>query len=585
MTTINISAAGVEDQPQSAQSRVYALPLNTTSAINIQLFDPLQQNFQNAPNAPITPSASTYVGGTDRQSSSTEGVYSVVINTDDDTIKPSVYVNGSADEPVSYTKVPISSAPAVVEEAKPVIEEQQVDDNHSKTVVNVCADTQTDNGELYSRPVSKTSTAAVQYNGTESLQRKDDKNKTVVNVSAEVQTENGAESSSSASRNSSAVQFNGIESPVIVNSGGRDGRLSAGSETGSTRSSILDDTTSVTSSGSQGLSTSLNDGLASLNLTASNSEEVADQSRQRDFIYGRLPSQTDSVDSQQSGGSDSANTPTAATKPKKKEVKVTKKKIPLTWDDDGGSDNSTDIQVMDASAFILDQFTEEESKTVNEAEEMKGTRVALYKGQVLTAMLKVKCSSDEMGNDLRLLLLLRDILVRCDQLGQKMKGSAVRLTPFHLNKMRLDDGRPSKERAAEVARQLGGDMVLCEAVCQKQAERLHIATQIKDKVYEKGPFVVGKLGILVTLWKKHKYSVAAEFSGPLCDHICFYRPHLLGNTSETALKRKRKATDTVRHVFQSRDLLSQMFKTDPTITIAEAARRSFVDIIFYALYE
>ena len=183
--------------------------------------------------------------------------------------------------------------------------------------------------------------------------------------------------------------------------------------------------------------------------------------------------------------------------------------------------------------------------------------------------------------------------------------------------MKLDDGHLSKERAAEVARQLDGDIVLCEAVCQKHAERLHIASQIKDKgktvnanifnkallpemsnissdyhrvycsfsVYEKGPFVVGKLGILVTLWKKHKYAVAAEFSEPLCDHICFYRPHLLGSTSDSALKQKRKATDTVRHLLQSRELLSQMFKTDPTITIAEAARRSFVEIIFYALYD
>jgi len=30
-----------------------------------------------------------------------------------------------------------------------------------------------------------------------------------------------------------------------------------------------------------------------------------------------------------------------------------------------------------------------------------------------------------MGNDLRVLMLLREILARCDQLGHKMKGSAV----------------------------------------------------------------------------------------------------------------------------------------------------------------
>ena len=47
--------------------------------------------------------------------------------------------------------------------------------------------------------------------------------------------------------------------------------------------------------------------------------------------------------------------------------------------------------------------------------------------------------------------------------------------------MKLQDGRPSKERAAEVARVLGGDLILCEAVCQKHAERIHIATEIKQQ--------------------------------------------------------------------------------------------------------
>ena len=370
---------------QSAQSRVYALPLNTTSAINIQLFDPLRENFQAAQNLPVTPSASTYVGGTDRSSSFNEGVYSVVINTDDDTVKPSVYVNGSAGEPVNYSKVPVGVAP-VAKEAKPVIEEQKVDDSHNKTIVNVSADTQTDDRESYSQPV-RTTAAAVQYNGMDRSEKKEDKNKTVVNVSADTQTDS-REPSPKPARNSAAVQFNGIESPASVTTGAADGRRSVGSETGSTRSSIHDDTASVTSSESQGLSASLNDGLTSLNLSAPSSDEVTDQSRQRDFIYGRLPSQTDSVQSQNSG-SDGASAPAVDTEKKKKQPKVTKKKIPLSWDDEGGSDNSSDIQVMDATAFILDQFTEEESKTVNDAEEMKGTRVALYKGEILTGMLKV----------------------------------------------------------------------------------------------------------------------------------------------------------------------------------------------------
>ncbi|KAK2149565.1 hypothetical protein LSH36_446g01025 [Paralvinella palmiformis] len=594
MTTINIGDAGPVDEQRSTHSRVYALPLNTTSAINIQLFSPLQQQHPAVPsNVPLAPSASTYVGGnvSSQLSPSTPEVYSVVINTDDDTVKPNVYLTNSATESLHVPEDPVTiiSHP---EETKPA-EDQQVGDNHNTTVVNVCADAQTNTEELSSTTVQKTAAVqsttavqkatAIQVNGADDSEREVDRNKTIVNVCADPQTDPEEPLSKSPVRNSTAVQWNGDENLVSISPGERDVRRSVGSETGSTGSSILDDSASVISSGSQGLSASLTDGLTSLNIDTSTGEDVVAHPHQRDFIYGRLPSQTESIDSQPAA-SDVPKVPVSAMK-KTKQPKVTKKKIPLSWDDDAGGSDSSDIQVMDASAFILDEFTEEETRTVNDADSMKGTRVALYKGETLTAMLKVKCSTDEMGNDLRVLMLLREILARCDQLGHKMKGSAVRLTPFHLNKMKLDDGRHSKERATNVARQLGGELVLCEAVCQKHAERLHIACQIKDSVYERGPFSVGKLGILTTLWKKHKYSVAAEFAGPLCDHICFYRPHLLGSTSESALKRKRKATDTVRHLFQSRELLSQMFKTDPTITIAEAARRSFVEIIFYALYE
>ncbi len=113
-------------------------------------------------------------------------------------------------------------------------------------------------------------------------------------------------------------------------------------------------------------------------------------------------------------------------------------------------------------------------------------------------------------------------------------------------------------------------------------------------MYTSGNFVLGKEGALTSLWKKHKYAVAKELSEPLSDHIMTYRPRYLGHVTEEQLKRqqqkqnqkknKKKAYATVKMSEQPKDLLSQIFKGDYTITVAEAARRSFVEIIYFVLY-
>ena len=166
--------------------------------------------------------------------------------------------------------------------------------------------------------------------------------------------------------------------------------LSVESEPDSARDSMPDDAVSMNSSGSLGASGSLNEGMTSLNLNSSSDDVIVTHSGQRDFIYGRCQSLSDSVDSQFSNYGSMAS-PTSPTAPKEKKQVKFDKMLPLTWDEDEdeGSEHSLDAKLMDGSAFILDDFTEEETRTVEDAEGLKGTRVALYRGQVLTAMLKV----------------------------------------------------------------------------------------------------------------------------------------------------------------------------------------------------
>ena len=98
-------------------------------------------------------------------------------------------------------------------------------------------------------------------------------------------------------------------------------------------------------------------------------------------------------------------------------------------------------------------------------------------------------------------------------------------------------------------------------------------------------YAIGKIGVMVMLQKKNKYATVEAFSEQLCQHIATTKPSSLGSFSEADAK-KMKANDLPQlERFQRDQLLPQKFISDPTIVVAEAARRSFVTVEDFLLFK
>lgn len=107
-------------------------------------------------------------------------------------------------------------------------------------------------------------------------------------------------------------------------------------------------------------------------------------------------------------------------------------------------------------------------------------------------------------------------------------------------------------------------------------------------VKAQGNCTIAKVGAMVTLKKMNKIAPAKEFSDQLCEHILTTKPSELGDKIKALEEQKRKTQQPKGKVslqVHRKDLLCQTFIFDPTINVAEAARRSFVDVEDFLLYE
>ena len=108
-------------------------------------------------------------------------------------------------------------------------------------------------------------------------------------------------------------------------------------------------------------------------------------------------------------------------------------------------------------------------------------------------------------------------------------------------------------------------------------------------VKAEGTCTIAKVGALVELRKCSKYAPAREFADQLCEHIYATKPTKLGSRQKALELQKLKTNFrdglSPRVRVPHNELLSQTFIFDPTINIAEAARRSFVEVLDFVLFE
>ena len=104
-------------------------------------------------------------------------------------------------------------------------------------------------------------------------------------------------------------------------------------------------------------------------------------------------------------------------------------------------------------------------------------------------------------------------------------------------------------------------------------------------VEAKRNYAIGRVGVVAVLTKKSKYATVEAFSEQLCEHIASTRPATLGTMRGANTKLMNKSVMSHLQHLQRDQLLLQTFHFDPTIVVAEAARRSFVKIDGFLLFK
>ena len=103
-----------------------------------------------------------------------------------------------------------------------------------------------------------------------------------------------------------------------------------------------------------------------------------------------------------------------------------------------------------------------------------------------------------------------------------------------------------------------------------------------------GNCTIAKIGCLVELRKSSKFAPAREFADQLCEHIYAKKPKRLGSKSQALEYQKLKTqfrNSSTKVRVPKGELLSQTFIFDQTMNVAEAARRCFVEVVDFVLYE
>ena len=96
-------------------------------------------------------------------------------------------------------------------------------------------------------------------------------------------------------------------------------------------------------------------------------------------------------------------------------------------------------------------------------------------------------------------------------------------------------------------------------------------------------YAIGSAGVVTVLTKKNKYATIEAFAEQLCEHIAQARPSELGSFDGD--RRDGRASQVRRKHPTQNQLLLQSFTADPTIVVAEAARRCFVNIDDFLLFD
>lgn len=215
-------------------------------------------------------------------------------------------------------------------------------------------------------------------------------------------------------------------------------------------------------------------------------------------------------------------------------------------------------------------------------------RVLVMKEPDMVLMFTACCQTEEAGNNPKLLNLMTDIADSCvNRLRVLIKDvTSANIAADNMDSLPLADGRHTKEHLEELSRELNETVAITDVAFRFQpADDVYIGTFVQGTVVAKRNYAIGKVGVVAVLQKKSKFATVEAFSEQLCEHIARTKPANLGTMRGNNTKNMTRRGMSKLQEQQRNQLLLQNFIFDPTIVVAEAARRSFVKIDGFLLFK
>ncbi|ESO12886.1 hypothetical protein HELRODRAFT_159474 [Helobdella robusta] len=221
-----------------------------------------------------------------------------------------------------------------------------------------------------------------------------------------------------------------------------------------------------------------------------------------------------------------------------------------------------------------------------EQKEQECVSVIVMKEPDIVVMFKATGKTEKATKSELLMNLMIDIADNCLKRLRKMKDLQLpKISAQHTDTLPLSDGRMTKTHLLEVSKTLNESILLTDVAYKFQQDDTYIGTYVRDIMSARKNYAIGKMGVVAVMTKKSKYATVEAFSEQLCKHIATTCPTSLGTISESDIKKiNKKGTVKIVHL-QKNQLLLQNFLFDPTIIVAEAARRSFVKIDDFLLFK
>jgi len=211
-------------------------------------------------------------------------------------------------------------------------------------------------------------------------------------------------------------------------------------------------------------------------------------------------------------------------------------------------------------------------------------RVAIACQDNVAVIVQVICDHESTQDHVKLHRLTAQIASICLHYCKRIESDKRPIQDIDITKLKLEDGSRVEEHIDTLSTELSDNIIITTAQSRRSTDNLFIGTFVNEPVYNEGCATVGKSAVVLSLVKLNKIAPVREFSDQLCHHIAAIKPESMGHPARAKPDPAPNRQVSSHVAGGGRHLLAQHFLYDPTITVTEAARRSFVQVKDFVLY-